>query len=270
MFLIHQVYGCISLKCNGPASINPSGEYVCHNSSSTPDTLNIYTCPATEAPYICDATLDTSNTCKKLPLFPGSKTPSPQRCSSAQATNGYCRGLLLGESCSQNHECDVGLSCINGDCSSTSSPGSISCTELYDCPAMHGCHNSYCTMYGSLPVGTKLSKFTGFWDAYLCTTFWADPNTLKCASEGFTTKTKQMVDQSKGEYCDITYKGNNVGEEWYEGTNPFLKWLASGICCFRGDGMAVCPISTSQQANYIIEVWYIYIYIYNIDPGLYL
>ena len=256
---IKVAWGCYSYKCQGAAS---SPSYTCSSvSTNSSTTLDIFTCPVNTnlIPYYCDANGGTTAQCVEGMVIPGSPASVADVCLSGQIQDGYCRGSLLGESCSDNYDCDLGLSCIGNDCTDpwqTTTP--ISCSTFENCPATYGCWNGKCTRYGSLPVGTQLgiSQLSGFWDAWLCESFWADPGTLECVEEGYSVKAN-LIDQPRGDFCNITYGGKNVGEDWFTSPNTFLNGLAEGSCCYASDGLARCPISTSDQAGYIREVQYI-------------
>ena len=269
--LFTYVMSCPSITCSGE-SPNPTATYPTCLTGTLPN-LSVYTCPATDPlvlPYKCgwiESYTSGERNCWNISTSkwpPGSKANYPEDCSTQELEDGYCRGMLIGNECSYNRQCDVGLFCNQSSEKCEKNAGGTTCTKAQQCPPTYGCHKGICTKFGTLPIGTTLDQVSGYWDVWLCASYWADPFYLNC-SEGFTISGNQQINQTT-DVCGIQYLGQNVGTVWADGTNPFLQYLAKGTCCYRTDQMATCPLSPQDQGSYIqqVYIYYIYIYIYYI------
>ncbi len=267
---------CPKYSCAGVAPPSMDCLEKTSSPSSPVQSFNIFSCPLednTKKRYTCDSPIYTEATkpyprvCESRTLLPGSSTTNPQSCHENIEKDGYCRGKVVGEACGGTTICDVGSYCCKGTgCSSEVCQSSTvlytgTCSMMYDCPPLYACHQGVCTKYGSLPIGTQFTTFDVLSQAWVCESYWVDPITLQCATQGYSVVGSARINPAT-DVCGIIYKGLNVGKLWFNSHKKLLNSLASGSCCYSPDGLSQCPLSTAQQKQYIETVLYIYIYIY--------
>jgi hypothetical protein len=118
-------YSCPVMSLN---SGNANTSYTC--------TLNTYTAAFLVAGSPCNATFLCANTC---------------------GSDGYCVGLGKGAACTSTPQCDIGLFCNSGACSSLL-PNGAKCTDKFSCDYGSECLNNTCTALFSLPNYTSLGN----------------------------------------------------------------------------------------------------------------
>ena len=248
--------GCPKYKCMGATAVKE--ERTCLSKNSQME-IEVYSCPkGPGSTYKCGEYMmhgGDEEFCKRSARkHPGERVLESEWCVNNITKNGYCRGREIGEECKRNSDCDIGLYCQRKSflCEDNTRTKNSYCESPAHCPPLFGCHNSKCTQFATLPLGTKLRAVNGLGisDVWLCQSFWADPNSQKC-SGGFNIGINQRVNKDK---CDIIYNGKHTGEKWGKGKNLFLKGLAEGSCCYSGDGEATCPHSTAHQREYYREI----------------
>jgi hypothetical protein len=145
------VYNCATL---------PTGQCTYDNNTSVPDSFLLQRC---DAGKYCPQ-LIANSTCEVTPsplYYPGSPCSLDSECTSRNCTANTCVGLGLGDVCTTQDECLIGLSCRLNDTAKvcmTQLGAGQTCTSDYDCQNSLGCFNSTCTPYFSVADGVEVGK----------------------------------------------------------------------------------------------------------------
>lgn len=143
--------------------------------------------------------------------FPGEPCSKDSDCELDLCLGSTCFGKVLNEDCESNLECNPGLRCHLGKCSTLQRSGSA-CESDYDCIPSHGCNNRVCTEYFSLAAGTIVSDCNN-----------GDQTSLFCAESSCIYNSKSRVGICIPPYKSVnaspacTSSAQCVGESTYNG-----------------------------------------------------
>ena len=183
------VYQCKSLTDNCIIPFSSNRTYV------------LSSCPASR-PYCDTSNLAAPSTCSsEFPKdqsslsYPGESCTVNSDCYSNFCISSMCFGKVLQNDCQSNLECNPGLRCYQGKCSTLLRAGS-GCESDYDCIPSLGCNMNICTPYLSLSSGSIVSDCNN-----------GDQTSMFCAEFSclFDSKTLQGI-------CLPAFKSVAVGE----------------------------------------------------------
>ena len=148
---------CMKYKCSGDSSTP------CVFTNSTNSTYFLTPCSDTSPQPYCDTSVISFNvSCSstapssQTEAYPGEPCDKAS-CVHGQCLNNYCFGGPLLSECTDSLECNPGLRCSNGECTTLLRIGESGCTQDFDCVLNAGCNDGKCVKYLTLPIGSKVT-----------------------------------------------------------------------------------------------------------------
>jgi hypothetical protein len=161
----------------------------------------------------------------QIKLYPGSNCKDDSDCILGNCNNSTCSGVSQDGECSSHNQCGFGYSCyLENKVNSTTKRCQLqkkegeSCTEDFDCVNTHGCFNSTCVRYFSLPDGHPVEYSPALYLSF-CESGYEYNNA--CARLRLNTKDMTCSEDSNCEYTN--YDGSLVilPNNCLCGYNPF-------------------------------------------------
>jgi hypothetical protein len=149
-----QAQNCWKYQCR-------SYEEYCLQPFTSNKTYVLSTCPLVR-PFCDTSNMQVNSSCSSITQeslrrsYPGEPCSDNSECEFGYCLGSICFGLILNEDCESNLECNPGLRCKSGKCTTLLHSGSP-CESDYDCIPSLGCNNQKCTAYYSLPSGSSVS-----------------------------------------------------------------------------------------------------------------
>lgn len=150
---------CWSYQCASEQSL-------CIASNPKTSTYSVATCKELSRPY-CNSSLVPGNvSCSIQPKYtpssggyPGEHCSSDKDCKYGRCISQFCFAKVLNNKCSSHLECNPGLRCSKGICTTLLKLGKA-CSSDFDCVSSAGCNNGLCTEYYSLSLNKSVSDCT--------------------------------------------------------------------------------------------------------------
>ena len=180
--------------------------------------------------------------------FPGEPCSQDSDCELDLCLGSVCFGGVLNEACESNLECNPGLRCHLGKCSTLQRSGS-SCESDYDCIPSHGCNNRVCTEYFSLTAGAIVSDCNN-----------GDQTSLFCAESSCVYSSKSRVGfcipafKSVSSSPACTSSAQCIGESTFNGVK--YSKISTCQCGMNGEGSMYCFPHDGDDAAVQFRKWW--------------
>jgi hypothetical protein len=179
-------------------------------------------------------------------LAPGENCTYPGSCYSGTCTNGVCVGSPNGEECAYDIECDIGMACNAGVCSSVATVGSACDFVNLKCDPRLICNMGVCVAQGSVDIGKAADN------ALACKSMYIAPQAATSANTVCTAGPK--LENKQASNTVLSPCPNDSVCRYTTSLSDNSVYVEAGQCqCGRGPTQNLyCPLGKGDLANDVL------------------